>query len=144
MTRCTGRRGYFEGTGEEFNISYMPILPFCTMLIGKKLVNDDRGRGESGLYLGPSMLVRGGIIMLSLVTGALSIKYSFVARSQMPLLKDIDVKKSTELMYGKLVQTIEVLPQFHSLIRHPLYFHELIPVPLLFLDVLLYSLAHLQ
>ena len=102
---------YMEGTGEEFNLSYLPMLPFATILIGKKLINDDRGRGEKGLYLGPSMLVRGGIIMYSLHTKSLSVKYSFIARDHMPILSDIDIQKGTELLYGSLMKTIQDLPQ---------------------------------
>ena len=115
---------YMEGTGEEFNLSYLPMLPFATMLIGKKLINDDRGRGEKGLYLGPSMLVRGGIIMFSLLTKSLSVKYSFIARDHMPILSDIDIQKGTELLYGSLMKTFEDLPQIVENTRIPAEIEE--------------------
>ena len=95
---------FTEGTGEDFNISIYPLLPFLTMVVGKKLLYDENGRGEAGLYLGPSMLVRGGIIFYSLTSRMVSIQYSFMARDYLPLLSDLDVERGTELLYGGLVE----------------------------------------
>ncbi len=47
-----------EGCGEVFKIAETPMLPFMIKVVGKKLINMD-GRGEAGLYLGPSLLVKG-------------------------------------------------------------------------------------
>ena len=51
-----------EGLGIDFNISNFPMLPFGMLLIVKKLLNDESGRGEKCLYMGPSMTVRGSVI----------------------------------------------------------------------------------
>ena len=101
---------FTEGTGEGFNISIYPLLPFLTMVVGKKLLYDENGRGEAGLYLGPSMLVRGGIIFYSLTSRMVSIQYSFMARDYLPLLSDLDVERGTELLYGGLVEHCKQVP----------------------------------
>jgi hypothetical protein len=47
-----------------FNLSDAIILPFATPTIVRKGKNDDNaGRGDVGLYLGPSETVTGGILI---------------------------------------------------------------------------------
>jgi hypothetical protein len=58
--------------------------------------------------MGPSLLVRGGILFYSLETRSFSAKYSFLARMHMPILSDLDLEKSMEMLYGGLVDvTVE-------------------------------------
>ena len=101
---------FTSGTGEVFSLSKYPMLPFVTKVVARKLLYDNTGRGEVGLYLGPSMVVWGGILFYSLVTRSLSVKYSFVAREYIPLLSDLDVEQGVESLYGGLVDTSYKLP----------------------------------
>ena len=110
-----------EGTGEVFNLAYYPMLPFATKVVGRKLLYDGDGRGETGLYLGPSMIVRGGIIFYSFTTRRISAKYTFYAREHMPILSDLDIERSTELLYGGL---IDVSPTIPLVIQHEDMLHE--------------------
>lgn len=85
-SKCNPFKSRFqEGTGEIFSLSETPMLPLLLKVVGKKLLNID-GRGESGLYLGPSLLVKGGIIFYSLETRSISVKYTFLAREHIPIL----------------------------------------------------------
>ena len=110
-----------EGTGEVFNLAYYPMRPFATKVVGRKLLSDGDGRGEIGLYLGPSMIVRGGIIFYSFATRRISAKYTFYAREHMPILSDLDIERSTELMYGGLIDVSPTIPQ---VMQHEDMLHE--------------------
>ena len=99
-----------EGTNEVFNLAVYPMLPFAIKVVGRKLLYDEDGRGEVGLYMGPSLLVRGGILFYSLETRSFSAKYSFLARAHMPILSDLNLERSMEMLYGGLV---ELTPEPH-------------------------------
>ena len=86
------------------------MLPFATKVVGRKLLYNGDGRGETGLYLGPSMIVRGGIIFYSFTTRRISAKYTFYARKHMPILSDLDIERSTELLYGGLIDVSPTIP----------------------------------
>ena len=76
------------------------MLPFVTELVTN---GDERaGRGVTGLYLGPSLLVRGGVMMYIPETKRVSIRYSFAAREHIPLLSNLDITFASETMYGDL------------------------------------------
>jgi len=110
------RSRLLEGTGLEFNLSMFPMLPFFMRLIAKKLQYDEDGRGEVCLYMGPSMLVRGGIIVLSISTMSLSVKYAFIPRPYMPDIDHADLSRGAAFLYGDLLRVIEDVP---SLIGDP-------------------------
>jgi hypothetical protein len=67
------------GTGERASLANTVIMPFGSKIVGKKLRNDEDGRGTVCLYVGPSSVVRGGILTYGLVSKAVSCKYSFVS-----------------------------------------------------------------
>jgi hypothetical protein len=48
--------------------------------------------------------VKGGILTLSLATGRVQQKYSFVARDRFPKVNDIDVSHAAKMIYGKLTK----------------------------------------
>ena len=104
------RSRLLEGTGLEFNLSMFPMLPFFMRLIAKKLQYDEDGRGEVCLYMGPSMLVRGGIIVLSISTMSLSVKYAFIPRPYMPDIDKADLTRGAAFLYGDLLRVIEDVP----------------------------------
>ena len=86
------------GTGIRANLSYQVLLPFGMPIIGKSLEPHSMGRGEEGLYLGPSMLVTSGILFYNLSTGKLSIKYAFS-----PTPRDIPLdQRSISLLSNQL------------------------------------------
>ena len=52
LGQVKGKGRWVQDVAQSHMLSYLPMLPFATILIGKKLINDDRGRGEKGLYFG--------------------------------------------------------------------------------------------
>ena len=98
-----GKTRYEEGTGEIFNLSYIVLLPFGTRLVAKKLLNTNDGRGTQALYLGPSLTIRGGIIVYNLKTKRISHKYSFIPRVNLPNLDDLDIPVAAEVLYGNII-----------------------------------------
>ena len=98
------------GTGQPFNLSIMPILPIGMRLVGKKLKNDERGRGEEILYMGISGVCDGGIKGFSLRTRSMSTKYAFIACDHLPTLTDADMLGSQRALYGDLLKVVEDVP----------------------------------
>jgi len=90
------------GLGRVFNLSHFPMLPFVTELVARTNGDERVGRGVTGLYLGPSLLVRGGVMMYIPETKRVSIRYSFAAREHIPLLSNLDITFASETMYGDL------------------------------------------
>ena len=101
---------YQAGTGRPFNLSIIPILPLGMRLVGKKLRNDERGRGEEILYMGSSEVCDGGIKGFSLRTRSMSCKYAFIACDHLPVLTEADILGSQRALYGELLRVVEDVP----------------------------------
>jgi hypothetical protein len=95
------RTRYEKAHGMPFNLLDTIILPFATPTIVRNGESDNDGRGDVGIYLGPSETVKGGILTLSLTTSRVQHKYSFVARDRFPKVNDIDVSHAAKMIYGK-------------------------------------------
>jgi hypothetical protein len=93
---------YEEAHHTPFNLSETVILPFATPTISRKGEGDNNGRGEMGLYLGPSAVVRGGILTITLSTWRIKQVYSFAARDRLPSWFDVDVAHAAGSLYGEL------------------------------------------
>jgi hypothetical protein len=94
-----------EGHGEPFNLAHIVVLPFGLPVISRRLHSGPDGRGEEGIYVGPSVVVKGGILVFTLRTGRISQKYTFLPREEMPLLEDLDLKHAAKHVYGDLQQS---------------------------------------
>jgi hypothetical protein len=91
-----------EGYGEVFNLAHIVILPFGLPVISRRLHSGSDGRGEEGIYIGPSVVVKGGVLVFNLRTGRVSQKYTFLPREEMPTLDDLDVQHAVKTVYGQL------------------------------------------
>ena len=91
-----------EGHGEVFNLAHIVILPFGLPVISRRLHSGPDGRGEEGIYIGPSVVVKGGVLVFNLRTGRVSQKYTFLPREEMPVLEDLDLQHATQTVYGDL------------------------------------------
>ena len=100
--RQNGKTRFEEGFDQAPNLSRIVMLPFVTRIIARKLGNDPEGRGQEAIYLGPSLLVPGGIVTMSLKTFRISVKYSFKPREKMPELDDVSLFHSIKVFYGDL------------------------------------------
>ena len=93
---------YEEGEGVPFNFSQNVLLPFGLRVISRKTLPDQDGRGLDGIYVGYSKVVTSGILVYMFDTKRVVQKYTFIPRSPMPMLNDIDVAHATSQLYGDL------------------------------------------
>ena len=91
------------GTGTKANLSYQVLLPFGLPIIGKSPEPHADGRGEEGLYLGPSTIVPSGIIFFSLRTHKISIKFAFLPSPKPTTLTQRDVSHISSQLYGSSI-----------------------------------------
>lgn len=91
-----------EAYGEIFNLAHIVVLPFGLPVISRRLRDGSEGRGEEGIYVGPSVVVKGGILVYTFRSGRVSQKYTFLPREEMPVLEDLDIKHAAETVYGDL------------------------------------------
>ena len=80
-------------------------MPFTTPCVVRKGESDCDGRGEVGLYLCPSEVVPGGILVISLTTWRVTQKYSMAARDRLPAWSDIDIGHAAKALYGEMRET---------------------------------------
>lgn len=99
------------GTGIQANLSYQVLLPFGLPIIGKSPEPHSDGRGEEGIYLGPSMIVPSGVIFYSLRTGKISIKFAFTPTPKSLALTQRDVTHITNQLFGSAITlSNDILP----------------------------------
>jgi hypothetical protein len=97
-----------EGFGEVFNLAHIVILPFGLPVISRRLHAGPDGRGEEGIYVGPSVVVKGGVLVFTLRTGRVSQKYTFLPREEMPVLEDLDLQHATQAVYGDIQDAMKM------------------------------------
>jgi hypothetical protein len=92
-----------ERCGRVFNLSDVVMLPFALPMVVRNRVAGQDGRGSVAVYIGPSSVVKGGIITFMVESKRVQQKYSFVPRERMPVLNDIDVARVVHNTYGDIV-----------------------------------------
>jgi hypothetical protein len=92
-----------ERCGRIFNLSDVVMLPFALPMVVRNRVAGQDGRGSAAVYIGPSAVVRSGIITFLVESKRVQQKYSFVPRERMPLLNDLDVARIARDTYGEIV-----------------------------------------
>jgi hypothetical protein len=95
-----GKTRFEERFGRVFNLSEVVMLPFALPMVVRRRAGDADGRGSVSLYLGPSAVVKSGILTYGVLSGRVQQKYSFVPREKLPTLEDLDVAAVTGEVYG--------------------------------------------
>lgn len=96
---------YEERYGVVFNLSNVVMLPFGLPMVVRRRIADNEGRGSIALYLGPSSVVKAGILTYVVQSGRIQQKYSFIPREKLPLLEDIDVAEVAGNLYGRIAES---------------------------------------
>lgn len=104
----TKKTRYEERYGAPYNLSNVVMLPFGLPMIVRKRISDEDGRGNVAIYVGPSSVVKAGILSYIVQSGRVQQKYSFVPRERLPQLDDIDVAQVAGDMYGRIVLSDKV------------------------------------
>ena len=92
-----------ERFGRVFNLSEMVMLPFSLPMVVRNRIAGNDGRGSMSVYLGPSAVVKGGVITFMTESKRVQQKYSFVPRERMPLVEDLDIIRVAGEVYGDIV-----------------------------------------
>jgi hypothetical protein len=102
-----GKTRFEERFGRVFNLSEVVMLPFALPMVVRRRVGDADGRGSVSLYLGPSAVVKSGVLTYGVISGRVQQKYSFVPREKLPTLEDLDVAAVTGELYGEVRRVAE-------------------------------------
>ena len=110
-SKCDPDKTQFEeGEGVPFNFSKYVVLPFGLRVIVRKKQGDQDGRGLDGIYVGFSRVVTGGILVYMFTSKRIVQKYTFIPRSPMPVLSDLDLEYASVSLYGDITVNPQVEP----------------------------------